>query len=82
MATIRFGPTAGSAAGAPPIDVPVSEPTSMAIRAALGGDAGALNALHLPLLLRLARDSATDRDALVAMIRAVNRHDAIQVSVD
>lgn len=57
----------------------LSEPSAQALRAALGGDDARMNALHLPLLLRLARDRPEDREPLVAMLRAINRHDAIRV---
>ena len=80
MPTIAFGPDAAAPAdGPPPAAAELSAASAQALREALAGDAGVLNALHLPLLLRLARDRPADRAPLVSMLRAINRHDAIRV---
>lgn len=60
----------------------VSAPVAQAVRQALGAEEGTMNALDLPLLLRLARDLPQDRAPLVELLRAINRHDAIRVRVD
>lgn len=77
--TIAFTTDAPPRGDAEPRGAGLSEAAAQAIRDALGGDEGRMNALHLPLLLRLARDLPEDREPLVAMLRAINRHDAIRV---
>ena len=77
--TIVFTTDAPPRGGHEPRGDELSEPTAQAIRDALGGNDGRMNALHLPLLLRLARDRPEDREPLVAMLRAINRHDALRV---